>query len=311
MKVKNLIIALVVIPILGFAMGQPHDTIRPSDQTLKAAQSAGKPILVISGPDADMAAGILGNRHTSRFLDTHFVIEQQLGTDEQGMYSVYNEQGELVHRVAHEAYPYELAVKIKRALDPETQYYPALARFENGDRSADLLENLIVDASDAGDHENVNRLIQAYLETGISPVAEGTIRLLAKHTSSSSDPGFAVLMADMAAADAVLGTGKTAEKLAAIIFDEAFAPHLTKKNVDLNQLTEEVKSAYPDSGLSHLIDGMPIRFLEMREDWAGLEAALPAYLSAHSDLLTESQLNYYAWLGAECLKNSERIANNN
>ena len=311
MKVKTLIIALVSIPLLNFAIGRKHNTIHPSKQTLEAAQSAGKPILVISGPDAGMTAGILGNRHTSRFLNTHFVIEQQLNTGEQGMYLVYNEQGELVHRVAHEAYPYELAVKIKRALDPETQYYPALARFESGDRSVNLLKDLIRDASDAGDHENVSRFIQAYLETGVAPVEEGTIRLLAKHTSASSDPGFTVLMANMAAADSVLGTGKTAEKLATIIFREAFVPHLTEKNVNLDQLTEEVKSTYPGSGLSHLIDGMPIQFLEMCEDWAGLEAALPAYLSAHSDLLTESQLNYYVWLGKECLKNNERIASNN
>src|SRR5690606_32429899 len=136
MKLKILIAALVSIPLLNFAMSQKRGAARPSKQTIEAARSTDKLILVISGPDAGMAAAILNNQHTSRFLDTHFVIEQQTNPDEQGAYLIYNQQQELLHRVAHEPYPYELAVKIKRALSPGSQYYNLLAQFENGDRSA-------------------------------------------------------------------------------------------------------------------------------------------------------------------------------
>lgn len=306
MKVKSLIVALISIPLLNFAMGHRYETVNPSKQTLKAAQSAGKFVLVITEPEADMAADILSNRHTSRFLNKHFIIEHQLNHDTPGAYLIYNAQGELVHRVAHEAYPYELAVKIKRSLNPETQYYPALTRYENGDRSAAILERLITSASDAGDHENVGRFIQAYLETGVSVTSEEAIRLWAKHTTASTDPGFGILMADIAAADEVLGMGKTGEKLASIIFNETFTPYLKEKDVDLDWITNEVKSKYPNSGIDHLIDGMPIQFLEIQHDWIKLEPALSAYLETHGNQLTEAQKDYYAWLSTECLNNSQQ-----
>ena len=304
MKVKTLIIALVGIPLLNFAMGQKHDTTHPSKQTIEAAQSSGKLILVISEPVDGMATAILNNRHTSRFLDTHFVIEQQLNPNGQGAYLIYNQQQELLHRIVHEPYPYEMAVKIKRALDPDSQYYTLLAQFENGDRSAALLENLISGASDAGDRENAGRLMQAFLDTQESPLSPENIRFLAKYTKRSNEPGFALLLANTAVADDVLGAGRTAEKLANIIFGETFAPHLNEKNIDLEALITQTKSAYPNKSLAFLIDGMAIQLLEMREDWEGLESALPVYLSTYGDQLSEAMRNYYAWLSSEYLKNS-------
>src|SRR3546814_2878856 len=107
--------------------------------------------------------------------------------------------------------------------------------------------------------------MQAYLDTQVSPMTPATIRLVAKHTKTSGDPGFALLLTDMATADDVLGVGKTVEKLASIIFNEAFAPYLSQKTVDLEALTEKAKSTYPYDKLAYLIDGMAIRFLEMRD----------------------------------------------
>ncbi|MGV3761169.1 hypothetical protein [Parapedobacter sp.] len=297
MKLKTLIIALVSIPMLNYAVGAKHEEfIRPAKETVEVAKATGKLILVISQSHAGTATDILENKHTSRFLDEYFVIEQQLNPDTQNLYLIYNAQEERVHRVADEPYPYELAVKIKRALNPETQYYTLLARFDHGDRSVALLEKLITGTSDAGDMGNAPRVMQAYLDTQGSPMTPSTIRLLAKHTHTSKDPGFAILMAGMDAADDVLGMGKTAEILASIIFDEAFVPYLNKKNVDLETLIESVKSTYSHKELAYLIDGMPIQFMEMREDWEGLKSALPIYLNAHGHQLSEAMRNYYSRL---------------
>ncbi|MEC3881032.1 hypothetical protein [Parapedobacter sp. 10938] len=297
MKLKTLIIALVSIPALNFAAGSANGAvIRPAKQTVEAAKATDKLILVISQSHEGMAAHILENQHTSRFLDAHFIIEQQTNPSEQDLYLIYNQQQELVHRVANEPYPYELAVKIKCALNPDKQYYTLLARFDNGDRSAALLENLIMGSADAGDRENAPRLMQAYLHTQASPMTPAAIRLLAKHTNTSNDPGFAVLLNDMATADQVLGAGKTAEKVASIIFDEAFAPYLNEKNVDLEALSAQVKLTYPHDKLAHLIDGMAIQLMEIREDWDGLKAAIPTYLRTHGHQLSKAMRDYYIWL---------------
>ncbi len=307
---KTLIIALVSIPLLNLASTNKQIAVTPNKKTVEAAKSTGKFILVMSHADDNAKAAILENRHTSKFLNDHFVIEQQGNTNGQNLYLIYNQRQELVHRVTNEPYPYELAVKIKRALDPETQYYTLLARFENGDHSAAILENLVKAASDAGDRKNASRLMQAYLETQESPLAPENIQLLAKHTTESSDPGFALLLADIAAADDVLGNGKTAEKLASIVFNEVFVPQLDKKNVDLDAMAEKAKSMLPNNDLAYLIDGMVIQFLEMREDWDALQSALPAYLNAHGNQLSEAMHKYYSWLGTEHLAGGKNAAHN-
>ncbi|HWL00275.1 MAG TPA: hypothetical protein VNQ55_10020 [Parapedobacter sp.] len=297
MKLKTLIIALVLIPMLNYAVGNKREEfIRPAKETVEEAKTANKLILVISKSHAGTATDILENKHTSRFLDEHFIIEQQVNPDTQDLYLIYNAQQELVHRVANDSYPYELAVKIKRALNPDTRYYTLLARFDHGERSVALLEKLITGVSDAGDIGNAPRVMQAYLDTQTSSMTPPTIRLLVKHTHTSNDPGFAILMSDMDAADDVLGAGKTAAKLAVIIFDEAFAPYLSEKKVDLEALTEKVKSTYAREELAYLIDGMAIQFMEMREDWESLRSALPIYLGTHGNQLSEATREYYSWL---------------
>lgn len=297
MKMKTLIIALVLIPGFIYAANATQaETIRPAKETVEAAKAADKFILVISQSHTGVATDVLANEHTSHFLNEHFVIEQQVNPDMQTLYLIYNQQQKLVHRVADEPYPYELAIKIKQALNPGTQYYTLLARFDNGDRSAALLENLIAGAKNAGDDKNASRLMQAYLDTQASPTTPKTIRLLAKYTKTSKDPGFSILMANIDAADEVLGTGKTAEKLVSIIFDEAFAPCVNKKNIDIVALTEKAKSSYPNDELAYLIEGMAIQLLEMREDWEGIKSALPTYLRTHGDHLSDAMQGYYSWL---------------
>ena len=299
---KTLIIAWALAPLLTFAaVDTPQQTAPIPKQAIERAVSADKLILVINLAEADAPVDILENRHTARFLAEHFIIEQQADQQAQDMYLVYNQQRELIHGVANERYPYELAVKIKRALDPNTRYYTLLARFEQGDRSTALLENLIIGASDAADRENAPRFMQAYLDTQESALTTENIRFIAKHTTASSDPGFAILLDNMAVADDVLGTGKTAEKLSAIIFDEAFVPHLGDKNVDLGTLTAQLKATYQATDLAHSIDRMPIELLEMREDWEGLKSALPTYLNVHGAQLSPAMREYYTWLSNEYL----------
>jgi len=299
---KMLIIALATAPLLTLAAGNmPQKNAPVSKQTVEKAISANKLILVVNRAEADAPLDILENRHTARFLAEHFIIEQQAEHHAQDMYLVYNQQRELVHRVANERYPYELAVKIKRALDPNTQYYTLLARFEQGDRSAALLENLIIGASDAADRENAPRFMRAYLDTQESALTAENLRFLATHTTASSDPGFAIMLDNMAVADDMLGTGKMAEKLSAIIFEEVFVPHLGDKHLDLEDLTAEVKATYQTTDLAQSIDRMPIELLEMREDWEGLKSALPTYLNAHGAQLSQAMRDYYAWLGNEYL----------
>jgi hypothetical protein len=224
-------------------------------------------------------AALLKDKHISQFLNKHFVIETQVADADIGCYLIYNQQRELVHRVADEKYPYELAVKIKRGLDDQTQYYTLLSRFESGDRSTDLLANLIIGATDAADSVNAPRFLQAYLETLPTPPTDADLRFIMRHTTRSSDPGFHLL----------LDRPIDVEKLAAIIFHETFTPYLNDKDVNVALLAGQTKAKYPIPALARHIDRMPIEFLEMREDWD----ELGTYLHTNNLQLSPAQLEYY------------------
>ncbi len=284
---KNLIIAFVLAPLLGLAGVPQVKDARLSKQTVKQAQLEDKLILVIShAPHGGGSTALLEDRYISQFLNKYFIIEKQVSDSGQGSYLIYNQQRKLVHRVADEKYPYELAVKIKRALDTRTQYYTLLSRFENGDRSANVLINLIIGASDAADFANAPQFMRAYLETLPAQPTEADLRFISRHTIRSSDPGFTFL----------LDRSNAVEKLADIIFEETFAAHLNDKNVDVALLVEQTKDQYPVTALTQQIDRMPLEFLEMREDWEGLHNRLPTYLTAYKTQLSPAQVEYYNWL---------------
>jgi len=292
---KTLMIVTVFAPLLGFAAGNTPEerTVNLSPKTIETAKAANKLILVASR-GANVPA-IFGNEHVAKFVESHFVVERQSKGSGRGSYLIYNHDGELIHEVANDPYPYELAVKIKRALQPETQYYTLLSRFNAGERGADLLENLIVGATDADDAKNAPRLMQAYLESLPAEASDAQLRFLAKHTSRSSDPGFAVL----------LEKGAHLEKLAELIFQEEFTPHLQDREVDAMKIAERVKDRYPHRALAQPIDRMAVELLEMREDWAALETVLPAYLDTYRTQLSPEMIGYYQWLSDTHLTNHQ------
>ena len=287
MKIKNLIMATVLIPLLSVARTpQGHDTYQLSSKTVKQAQSEDKFVLVVHTSEGSGFDALSNDRYISQFLDKHFLVKKQTNHSKVGSYLIYNEKGELVHRVADEKYPYELAVKIKRGLNINTQYYTLLSRFENGDRSVDLLTNLIVGATDAADHSNAPQFMQAYLETLPTQPSEADFKFVAQHTTQSTDPGFAFLMDHSAGI----------EKLADIIFQETFVSQVDDRNVDAMQLAEQTKAQYPLDALIKPIDRMSIELLEMREDWNELNHILPAYLSTHNEQLSAAEMDYYTGL---------------
>ena len=291
---KILIIASVLAPLLSSAAGNPiREDSRLSRQTVEQAKSVNKPILVISPSNTGRSPNLLENRHISQFLSKHFVIEQAAPRQGSGDYAIYNERGELIHRVVDEKYPYELAAKIKRALDPNTQYYTLLARFERGDRSANMLQNLIIGASDADDRANVPRVMQAYLETLPAEPTEAAIRFISRHTKRSSEPGFAFLLDRSASVD----------QLAEIIFNETFVARLDDRKADATAIAAELKRSYPADALAPHIDRMPITFLEMREDWDGLREVLPLFVQTYGKQLSPKMLEYYAWLSDSYMVN--------
>ncbi len=275
------IIASIVAPFITVAAANKPAVAKPVEKTLIEAKASGKMILI--------GNAAFGDRHVQGFLDRHFVV-QHPGTQSETAYLLYDASGKLVHRVTGDTkYPYELAVKLNRGLDTKTQYYALLERFENGERSVELLENAIIGATDAQDHVQTSGLMDAYLAAVGEHPSEEQLAFIAKHTENTTEPGFGYLAAKEAHLD----------KLAEIIFEADFAPLAAAQQVDLAKHVAAVKSNHPVASLASRIDRMAIDLLDLRGDAEALRVEIPGFLAAHAGGLTDAQVAYYRGLAAE------------
>jgi len=280
MKTRTVLIASAFTVLTTMAMGhvRPDRDPFPKEETIIRAKASGKMILT--------GSGTFGDRHVAGFLDRNFIVQSDAMDTEGAFLSIYDRNGRLVHRVVNDpTYPYELAAKIKRGLDSETQYYPLLRRFKGGERSADLLRNVIIGADDADDVTNAPRLMQAYVDQLPEVPTESELAFVAAYTRHTGDPGFAYLLQRETQLD----------KLADIVFRDVFLPQVSNKYLDAGTWLTAVKARYPEA-LAPAMDRMMVELLERRGDRQALDAFVPGYISRCKDQLNAAQVDYYAGL---------------
>ncbi|WP_257670778.1 hypothetical protein [Parapedobacter tibetensis] len=303
MKMKNLVMMLLAVPMLALAQPKGSDF----KEALAQARAEDKLVLVarFGADDGAVREKVLGNKHVKQLMDGHFVVVEETATaatkgrDAGGKgpsYLVYDGSGALVHQVVGERYPYEFIAKIKKSLVPETRYHTLVDRFERGDRSAGLLEQLVAMATDAADTRNASRFMAAYLESLPEFYTPETLRFVLRNTQSSDMPGFALLLGNMEEAGAVLGKERVLEKLEAIILEEEFLSHVGDRKVDARALAAKVKAKYPQAALESTIDRMALELLERREDWVVLQDAWMAHANRYAGQLAPQTKDYYTWL---------------
>ena len=269
------------------AAEQPNtDQHRIADQyvkkeTIAQARAANKMILT--------AGSAFGDRHIAGFLTKNFIVQYDAEAQHPESYNVYDSNGRLVHRVTGDPrYPYELAVKIKRGLDSETQYCPLLKRFNSGERSATLLKNVIIGASDAGDTEHAARAMRAYIKQLPVVPSESERAFVTKYTNHTSDPGFAYLLA----------SGTHMNEMADLIFQDVFLPQVSQKQVHATTWLEALKDRYPEA-LAPQLDRMMVELLERRGNKEALDAFVSDFIQRQQNQLNTAQRAYYKGLVSE------------
>lgn len=282
MKKKLLFATLLTAPLILNAASPDRNITHPVATTIQEAQATGKMVLVIEETKKGESATLLSERLLSHFLNENFIIEKRTAYAASAAYLIYDASGELVHRVAHLPYPFELAVRLKRGLDADNQYYRLLDRYVKGERNTALLEQLITAATDAADDENRAKVMADYLNALPANVTEATLRFVARNTAHSADPGFAFL----------LNHGKL-DTVSTIVFRESFLSHVNDRKLDIQALASSVHRQYDAPALAPYIDDMVVALLEMREDWAALTDVLPSYLERNGERLTTAQVNYF------------------
>lgn len=219
-------------------------------------------------------------------------------------YLFFDENGKAVHRMVGSTQTGEEFVKrVNTAFDPTKQYYTLLDEYNAGKRNPDFLRSLANAAQDAYDMKVANKIADAYLATQTDLYTKDNLEFIKNFTHSSKDKGFDVFLNHADKADAVLGTGTSADIVNNIILGEDIYPVLFAKRVDnpkdlqepdWGALTANIEKKYPGHAKEAISYGQ-VLFYENKQDWEKFAPAVVSYMKAYGSKANSSQLNDFAW----------------
>lgn len=226
----------------------------------------------------------------------------------------FNPQGELVHTQEGAILnPDAFIAKAKAALNPATQYAMLKKQYEQGKNDPAFVLILSRAALQANDWKFIPVITNAYLATQSNLLTEESLKFILAGTTKSTDPGFDILRRHSTQADAVLGKGKSAERVRNIVFQEVVFPYVMKggkitdigwgnamysgeaiKNVDWSAIKTKLDEQYADLSEAVLLSAKPT-YYQFLNDWPIFCLAVSAYLnSTYADGLNRDYLNSYA-----------------
>ncbi len=209
---------------------------------------------------------------------------------------VFSPDGELVHRIVGGGDADKFIAIAEKALDPETQYYTQLKRYEAGERAPAFLKNMAEVAQGAYEQQMASELASAYLETQPDLYTKENLEFLAKFSTDSKSKGFQVMLNEGAKVDAVLGEGASAKAVNAIVLkEEVYAKIPRSMDVDLDSLQAAVAAKYPTVALDEPFALINVQLLQAKKDWDAFQPAILDYMASYGAKVSANQLNSFAW----------------
>jgi len=212
-------------------------------------------------------------------------------------YLYFDPSGNLVHRSVG-AGPAEMFLsKAANALNPETQYYTLLSKYETGQKDSASLRKMALAAQDAYDMDNAKRIADEYLATQTDLFTKQNLEFIQNFTQSSTDKGFNLLLKNSAKVDAVLGKGVSNEILQPIIMrEEIFSkfPQQQGEKPDWTTITASTTKKYPAQA-PEAIAKAKVMWYQRNKDWNNYQTAIVAYMNKYGAKASPNDLNNYAW----------------
>lgn len=279
------------------------------------------------GPCKYMSSQIFPQPSVGKVMNTHFVnVSVQMDTTENDndavkswyetghqiaaqykimaypTFLIFDQKGNLVHRIVGASQTSkEFLAKVDEALDPATQYYPMLAKYEEGNRDSLFLYNLAMAALHAYDNSTGEKVVGEYLATQSDLYSAKNLNLLHSYTESSKDTGFAILLRHPEKANAVLGKGVAENTVNRIIFYEDVVPVLFNRYAPIagepnwSKLKDSVALKYPAKA-DEVLAYAKVLFYMNRQQWKEFAPAVASYIESYGDNVSASDLNEYAWI---------------
>lgn len=218
-------------------------------------------------------------------------------------YLIFDPNGNVVHRaIGYNPDPQAFINKGREGMNPEKQYYTLLKKYENGEKSPAFLRNLATVSQDAYDMANAKKIAAEYAATQTDLYTKENLEFVGRFTNASTDPGFKMMLANPEKVDAVLGKGKSADRIAGIVMQEEIypvvlkraAPGTTPVTPDFDALHANLASKYPDLA-DELTQKGKLMYYQRTKDWNNFQTEVVSYMNRYGAKATPADLNSYAW----------------
>ncbi len=218
-------------------------------------------------------------------------------------YLFFSPAGKLVHRAVGASDAPAFIAKTKEALNPESQYYTLLDKYNDGQKDSGFLYLLTKASMDAYDTKNGSRIAGEYLATQPDLYTMRNLTIIRDLTQSSRDTGFIIMLENPAKADSILGKGTSNGLVQNIIMREDVYPKMFQQKVatpkdlaepDWNDISSTLEEKYPRHAAS-LLAYSKVVFYMNKNDWEQFGPAVVSYMKSFGENTGDDQLNSFAW----------------
>lgn len=236
-----------------------------------------------------------GEEIKNQYADAAF-IKKMYNIQAYPTYLFFSPDGELVHLELGSSEADAFLVKAANAINPETQYFTQVKKYEAGNREPEFLKKLAIVAKNAFDQAATSKYAKAYLASKPSLENKETLHFIYETTTSSHDEGFSIMMSNPAKFETVVDKKELHDALKGFIsiaeaekIDYAFQKF---DNIQWKTYSAALATQYPDYADEIITDYKTSTFRN-KQDWKSYALAVDQY--ATSKHITNAQLNDFAW----------------
>lgn len=232
----------------------------------------------------------------SWYKDGHDIAEQYK-VRAYPTYLFFDPNGKLVHLAVGSSPAEDFIVKVKNAMNPETQYYSLMEKYKSGEKDSAFLRKVLLAAQGAYDMDNGKDILTAYLKTQPDLYTKANLEFIRDFTLSTKDKGFAILYNDAAKVNAVLGAGVAESITQQIIMGEEVYkkfPQSKDEKPDWTAMDKSLTEKYPALA-PEMVAKAKVIWYQHVQDWENYKTVVVNYMTKYGANASVSELNNYAW----------------
>ena len=208
-------------------------------------------------------------------------------------YLFFSPDGELVHVEVGGGLPQEFITKASNALNPQSQYYTQIKKYENGNRDAAFLKNLTVLAIHAYDLQAASKYAKEYYATQKDLLSKDNLEFVYRTTFNVSDTGFTLMMHNLSKFETVIDPQRLHSDLVMIIIQsELQTINANWSEKEWTDFENDLLRKYPDYGEEVLVQ-IKTNHFRGKSSWKNYSKAVTRYMSTKYPSV--SSLNEFAW----------------